>query len=86
LWGSTRNLFALRGGCQASAGNDGSTLLEARRRTSVLPHPDEKTLRPPERFAESAGLTHYSWLSFESVDQGYDDDAEYAERGVVRVD
>ena len=40
---------------------------------------------PQERFAEAAGLTNYSWLSFEYVDQDYDDDAEYAERGVVRV-
>jgi hypothetical protein len=47
---------------------------------------DENNLRPPERFAEAVGLTNYFWLSFDYLEDDYDDEPEYAERGVVRVD
>jgi hypothetical protein len=40
---------------------------------------------PADLFAEAAGLTNYSWLSYEYVDGDYDDDPEIAEQGVVRV-
>jgi hypothetical protein len=39
-----------------------------------------------ERFAKAAGLTNYSWLSYDYVDSDYDDDPELAAQGVVRVD
>lgn len=39
-----------------------------------------------DRFAEAAGLTNYSWLSYDYVDGDYDDDPELADQGVVRVD
>ncbi|HEX6369263.1 MAG TPA: hypothetical protein VF006_10040 [Longimicrobium sp.] len=38
-----------------------------------------------ERFAEAAGLTNYSWLSWGYADDDYDDDPELAAQGVVRV-
>jgi len=41
---------------------------------------------PAERFAEAAGLTNYSWLSYSYVDGDYDDEPELADQGVVRVD
>lgn len=39
-----------------------------------------------DRFAEAAGLTNYSWLSYHYVDSDYDDDPELAAQGVVRVE
>lgn len=41
---------------------------------------------PAERFAEAAGLTNFSWLSWSYVDDDYDDDPDIAAQGVVRVD
>ncbi len=39
-----------------------------------------------ERFAEVAGLTNVSWVSYHYVDSDYDDDPDLAADGVVRVD
>jgi hypothetical protein len=40
---------------------------------------------PADRFAEAAGLTNYSWVSYDYVDGDYDDEPELAAEGIVRV-